>query len=145
MSRADEIRAERKERGSDVLNGTRMRCHINEKLKDPNWHYHLFNEEGDRVFRAKELGYEVVTDRNGEMKKAGMGSEVSLYAGTTKDGAAMKQLLMRIPLEIYEEDRRAKARAINETEAGIASGKVAGASSDDQSKIYGGMTVTAET
>jgi hypothetical protein len=145
MSRADEIRAERKERGSDVLNGTRMRLSVNNNLKDPAWEYRWVNQEGDRVFRLQEIGYEVVSDRNGEMKKGGMGSDVSVYAGTMKDGSALKQVLMRIPREIYHEDQASKKRAIDETEAGIASGKVAGASHDDQSKIYGGMTVTVET
>jgi hypothetical protein len=143
MSRTDEIRQERKERGSEMLNGTRARLPI--VRKEPGWVYRHSNQLGDRVYQLQGIGYEVVADRSGKMKGVGMGSEVSAYAGTNVDGSAMKTVLMRIPEEIYYEDQASKQRAINETEAGIARGTVAGASSDDQSKIYGGMKITAET
>jgi hypothetical protein len=141
MSRADEIRQERKERGSEMLNGTRTR--LPAVKKEPGWFYRHTNQIGDRTYQLKTIGYEVVSDRNN--KSNGMGSEVSAYAGTNADGSALKTVLMRIPEEIYQEDQASKQRAINETEAGIARGNVAGASPDDQSKIYGGMTTTAET
>ncbi len=133
MSRADEIHEMRKERGGDVLDGTRMRLSVAANLKDPDWEYRWVNQEGDRVMRLQEIGYEVVSDRNGKLKPggAGMGSEVSAYAGTQKDGSAMKQVLMRIPKEIYHEDQRAKQRRINETEASIGK-RIAGADLSDQ-------------
>jgi hypothetical protein len=143
MSRADEIRAERKERGSEMLNGTRTR--LPAVKREPGWVYRHANQLGDRVYQLQSIGYEVVSDRSGKMKSVGMGAEVSAYAGTNVDGSALKTVLMRIPEEIYHEDQASKQRAIDETEAGIARGNVAGASPDDQSKIYGGMKITAET
>ena len=131
MSRADEIRAARKERGGEMLNGTYMRLGIPEHLKDPEKVFRWTNNEGDKVYRRQEMGYQLVTDRDGEMKKPGMGAEVSAYAGTQKSGEALKQVLMWIPKEIYDEDQRAKQRRINETEGSIGK-KVAGADPADQ-------------
>jgi hypothetical protein len=141
MSRADEIRAERKERGSEMLNGTRTRLPF--VKPEPGKVFRHVNQHGDRPYQLQSVGYQTVSDRNN--KSNGMGSEVSAYAGTNLDGSALKTILMWIPEEIYHEDQASKQRAIDETEAGIARGNVAGASPDDQSKIYGGMKITAET
>ncbi len=147
MSRADEIRKERAERGYDPTAG-RMRQSVNEAALDrKSWHYRFVNDEGDRVFQVKEMGYEIDTSRQGAVKKdgnAGMGSETAVYAGKTENGAAMKSVLMRIPKEIYDEDQAAKKRRIDETEVGIARGKVAEASPEDQAAFYGGMKINAE-
>jgi hypothetical protein len=139
VSRADEIRKERQERGSDTLAGTRLR--LPKPAPKPGWHRRYVNDDADRVGRMIEQGYTVASDRDGtKSDKTGMGAETSAFAGTQTNGAAMRAVLMEIPDEIYQDDQRAKHRAIDETEAGIAAGKVAGASPDDQAKIYGGMT-----
>ncbi len=137
MSRADEIRAMRKERGTEDLNGTRMRLSVRENALDRDaWEYRFVSDEGDRVFHMQERGWEITSDRASAVKKdnAGMGAEVSAYAGTQTDGKALKQILMRIPKEIYTHDQRAKERAIDGVEAGLKSGAVSGAS---QGEMYG--------
>jgi hypothetical protein len=92
----------------------------------------------------------VATDRDGgKSDKTGVGTEVSAFAGTQTNGAAMRAVLMEIPMEIYQEDQRAKIRAIAETEAGIMAGKVVDASADDQAAfdahpVKGGLSITRE-
>jgi hypothetical protein len=143
MSRAEEIRKARQERGSDQLAGIRLR--LPKPPAKAGWHRRYVNDDADRIGRMIEQGYTIASDRDGSKSdKTGVGTEVSAFAGTQTNGAAMRAVLMEIPDEIYQEDQRAKFRGINETEAGIAAGKVAGASPDDQSKIYGGMTVEKE-
>lgn len=143
MSRAEEIRKARQERGSDTLAGTRLR--LPKPPAKPGWHRRYVNDDADRIGRMLEQGYTIASDRDGSKSdKTGMGAEVSAFAGTQVNGAAMRAVLMEIPDEIYQDDQRAKFRAIDETEAGIRSGKVAGASPDDQAKIYGGMTTEKE-
>ncbi len=134
MSRADEIRKERAERGYDPTKG-RQRLGVNESAMDRKAkHYRYFNDAGDRIFQAKQAGYSVTASRQGEVKKdsAGMGSEAAAYAGTQQDGSAMKAVLMEIPIEIYEEDQLAKRRRIDERVGAIAAGKVAEAAPEDQ-------------
>jgi hypothetical protein len=50
-----------------------------------------------------------------------------VIGGVQDNGAALRQVLMRIPKEIYDDDQRSKARAIDEKEASLKSGQVAGA------------------
>jgi hypothetical protein len=143
MSRADEIRKERQERGSEALAGIRLR--LPKPPKKAGWHRRYVNDDADRIGRMLETGYTVASDRDGSKSdKTGVGSEVSAFAGTQVNGAAMRAVLMEIPDEIYHEDQRAKIRAIDETEAGIRSGKVDGASPEDQAAFTGGMTVERE-
>lgn len=146
LSRAEQIRRERQERGVDVLSGTRMR--LPKPQPKPGWHRRYVNDDADRIGRMMELGYTIVADRDGGLSdKTGMGAEVSAFAGTKASGSAMRAVLMEIPEEIYQEDRRAKHRAIEETEAGIKSGNLAddkGADASDRRAFSGSMKVSAE-
>lgn len=131
MNRADEIRKERQERGSDALAGTRLR--LPQPPAREGWHRRYVNDDADRIGRMMEVGYTVAADpRGNKADKTGMGAEISAFAGTQVNGAAMRAVLMEIPIEIYQEDQRAKHRAIDETEKGIVSGKVSGADASDQ-------------
>lgn len=130
MSRADEIRAQRRERGN--ISGRRVRLSVREDKLDRNlWEYRFVNDEGNRVHTFQEDGWELVPDRDGEIKKdgTGMGAEVAQLVGTQKTGAALRAVLMRIPKEIYQDDQLAKQRAIDETEVSLKSGAVPGADS----------------
>jgi hypothetical protein len=141
MSRADEIRKERAARGSDALNGTRMR--LPKPPARPGWVRRYVNDSGDRVGRMMEVGYTIASDRDGgKSDKTGVGSEISAFAGTEVSGAAMRTVLMEIPEEIYRDDQRAKLRAIDTEEAGIVAGKVTGADQADQAAFTGGLTVS---
>lgn len=87
--------------------------------KDPNFHYRIINDQGDRVQEFLDAGYEIVdakTHRVGD-KRAGQAtpegsvSQISLGLGD-------KGYLVRIKKEWYEEDqaaKQAKVKAIEET------------------------------
>lgn len=141
MTRAEQIRAERAARGSDVLNETTMRLSVRENALDRNaWAYRFVNDDGDRVYRMGLRGYEIAADRSGTVKanNAGMGSEVAVHAGSGSDEKPMRTVLMRIPKEIYDEDQRAKIRATDESEASLRGGAVPAASGE---QMYGkGLT-----
>jgi hypothetical protein len=140
MSRADEIRKERLERGSETLSGVRLR--LPKPPAREGWHRRYVNDDADRIGQMMEQGYSLAADRNGKLAdKTGIGAEVSAYAGTQVNGAAMRAVLMEIPIEIYSEDQSAKHSAISETEAGIMAGKVSGADAADQAAFSGGMKV----
>ena len=80
------------------------------------YHYHVFNDnwrkEPGRVQRALSTGYEMVEhERSGES------------AGTNEDGSEIKQVLMRIPKELYDQDQAAKNREMDKVDEQILSGK----------------------
>lgn len=148
MSRAEQIRAERAQRGSDVLNDTVMRLSVREHALDRGaWSYRFVNDDGDRIYQMQSRGYEITSDRAGMTKadNAAMGSEVSAYAGIGDDGKPMKSVLMRIPKEIYDDDQRAKARAIDATEASLKSGAVPSAGGENTYIPSGGKSALTYT
>jgi hypothetical protein len=86
--------------------------------QDPNFHYRVVNDVGDRVERFKEKGYEVVSDENirvGDSRVAtpkGVGSPV-----TASVGGGMKAVVMRQSREWFNEDQAEKQRYVDEIEA----------------------------
>lgn len=87
--------------------------------KEKGFHYHIFNDTGDRVEQMKERGYEVVThevsvgDRRAASSKK-VGSPVVLNVG-----AGTKGVLMRIPQDWYDEDQKEKLRMADSMEEAI--------------------------
>ena len=84
--------------------------------ENDGFHYHVFNDnwrkEPGRIQRALNAGYEIVEhDRSGET------------AGTNDDGTEIKQVLMRIPQEIYDEDQAAKQAEVDKVDEQIYRGK----------------------
>jgi hypothetical protein len=83
---------------------------------DPKYTYRVINDVDDRLARAQEAGYEFVESKEslGDPKAAQaskVGSHVSKPVGGGRVG-----YLMRIPNEFYEEDQKAKADKLLETE-----------------------------
>lgn len=144
MTRAEEIRKERAERGSDALSGVRLR--LPKPPAREGWHRRYVNDDADRIGRMMEMGYTVASDpRGNKADKTGVGSEISAFAGRQVSGAALRTVLMEIPMEIYQEDQSAKHRAIDETEKGIIAGRVDGADAGDQaafSRASTGLRIT---
>ena len=79
--------------------------------QDPNYHYHRFNDnwrkEPDRIRRAMAAGYEKVE------------GDDPVTVGTNDDGTAIEGVLMRIPKEFYEEDRKAKEAELDRVDQEI--------------------------
>ena len=99
--------------------------------KEDGFHYRVFNDnwkkEPDRVRRAMAAGYEMVDD-----DKSGMN------VGTNDDGSEIKGVLMRIPMEWYEEDRGKKARELDKIDEQIHGGKF----DKNLTNTYGGVEIS---
>jgi hypothetical protein len=94
--------------------GTRNRLGF--KDLDERFHYHIINDQDDRLDRATEAGYEFVESKEtmGDTRVAEgtvPGSRVAKPVGNDVTG-----YLMRIPIKFYNEDQAAKAANIKETE-----------------------------
>ncbi len=98
--------------------------------KDPNYAYRFVNDidHGMRIEMFKQGGWEVV-DRGTEIKVgdkvvdqgSGVGSTVTRYVGQ-----GITAILMRIPLEWYEEDQAAKAAKLDEVEESMQDPSITG-------------------
>jgi hypothetical protein len=88
--------------------------------KEDGYVYRVVNDEGGRVERLKEIGYEVVLDREvriGDRRVATPTAEGS--AATVHVGSGLKGVVMRQRKEYYDEDQAEKLRYVNETEASM--------------------------
>ena len=96
--------------------GTRNVLTVNGK--DPNYHYRVVNDSGDRIQEFLDGGYELVSKdsvrvgdkRVGSATAEGSKSQVSV-------GQGMKGYVMRIRKEWYEEDQATKQRRVNALES----------------------------
>lgn len=89
--------------------------------KDPNYAYRFVNDidHGMRVQMFKDGGWEIV-DRNTDIKVGDKVVDQGSVVGSTVTryvGHGVTAVLMRIPLEWYEEDQAAKAAKVDEVEA----------------------------
>lgn len=99
--------------------------------KDPNYNYRWINDTGDRIAQAQQAGYEFV--KRGDTSAPGvadvvpqntdLGANTSKVVGTTESGAPLTAYLMRLKKSFYEEDKKAKADQIDESERGLRRGQ----------------------
>lgn len=90
---------------------------LNVTGKDPDFHYRIVNDTGDRVEMFKEQGYEVVTDNKvkiGERRIANPTQEGSVVSASV--GGGTRGVLMRIRKDWHQEDQAAKSAQVDETE-----------------------------
>jgi hypothetical protein len=96
--------------------------------RDPNYVYRWFNDDPDRIQRAKSAGYEMVDSEGGEASKSnapnatGLGSAVSQLVGRTREGNAQRGYLMRQKREWYDADQRAKQSTVDDIDSQIHAG-----------------------
>ena len=90
------------------MSGQRMRMHIEEEDKDPNFHYSWINDQSGLVQRAIKAGYEHVTTN--EMPSWGEGgvdaSESNSSMVSMNVGGDVIAYLMKQPIEFFNEDRQ---------------------------------------
>ena len=88
-------------------------------LKDQDeFHYHWFNDVGDRLNNCLEAGYEFVL-------KSGLSAGDTTVESVRSTDSIMKKavggnvtaFLMKIPMELYMEDQKAKQKIVDESEA----------------------------
>ena len=103
----------------------------------PGYHLHWFRSDSDRIARAQAAGYTFVDEQETVVNSVGignnstrsgntdMGSLVSVVAGGVgKDGQATRLILMKIPLEYYEEDQKLVAQRNDQVADSILGGLV---------------------
>lgn len=107
------------------INGTRNKIPT-VKNPDPNFHYRYVydNSTDNRVEQMKEFGYEVVDNNSVQLQTDkrvatpnAPGSVVTVPSG------ANKLVLMRIPKEYKEDDRKEKWAKVDESEAAMVAPK----------------------
>lgn len=67
------------------------------------FHCHWFNDYPGRIQAAKEAGYEHILDRDGKPQM-----RITGVAPPDQGGGGMRSYRMKIPIEWYEEDQKAK-------------------------------------
>lgn len=86
-------------------------------VKDPNFEYRFVNDTGSRISNFQAAGYEFVEDSElivGDSRVSDPNDVGTSKRVTSNDGTV--SYLMRIKKEWYEEDQKAKADRIAETE-----------------------------
>lgn len=143
MTRADDIKTERRRRKSDSLTGRQRKLMVDEDKLDRNkFVYRFANDEESRLHNLTKLDdWDVVTDVEGESDQTGMGSEVSRHVGLGKSGKATRAVLLRKPKHLHDEDERAKQRRIDATEDGMREGATPGADNSSQYVPEGGISI----
>ena len=101
------------------------------QLNDPAHHYHWINDVGTMIADALSGGYEFVSaDTAGEVGVrdvvASNHSEGSGVCKVVERGTGAKAFLMRIPIELYNEDRAEQARVMDAKERPIREGHIKG-------------------
>lgn len=146
MSRNVEIKAERRRRNDAALQGNRRRLAVNEaQLDRDNYEHRWVNDVGTRIFDLTHNDdWEVVTDRDGKARvdSAGIGAEIATKVDVDKGGAPIRAVLLRKPKAYFDEDYRAKQRAIDDQETLI--GKQPTGGSDPHVYIKDGTRLSHE-
>lgn len=110
--RAAEIR-ERRAGGvyQRVLGGFTRKLEVYGEV--PGYHLHIANDDGNRIAECQRHGFEFVLHDeikgvNGNVTSfnTDLGSKVRFLVGTRRDGEPMYGYLMKLPIEIWEEDEQ---------------------------------------
>lgn len=85
------------------------------------------NDVGNRIDDALNGGYEFVKDAKAKvgedpLRVRGMGSAVNMAVGKNDDGTPIQAYLMVIDKDLYKEDQREKAKAIDVVDKAIKEG-----------------------
>ena len=133
-SRNEQIKAERRRRNTDALQGKRRRLGVDESQLDrENYEYRWVNDENNRIHAMTvQDDWEVVQDRDGKVKPDAVsdGAKVTTVVGVGERGAPVNAVLLRKPKAYYDADYAALQRKIDETEAGMKAGVAPSASKD---------------
>ena len=81
----------------------------------------FFNDDGNRIAEAKELGYEFVSDKG--LQTSGPGSRTSRLVGTKANGEPLHAYLMETPSELYAEGAAEKEAANRRIDEAINAGR----------------------
>lgn len=123
-SRSDEEKGKRSRRVP--LNSFRTKLHIPEDQLEKGFHYRWFKDVGGRVEQAQNAGFDFVLNDGkiqvGEREgNTDVGSRISILGGDDprKPEGSYRMVLMRQPMEFYEEDQKEKQDRIDGLSAQI--------------------------
>lgn len=80
----------------------------------PGFKRRFFNDDGNRIAEAHELGYDIVSETRA--KSPGLGSHDTRNVGTKASGEPLRAILMETPDELYAEglaEKEAQSAAID--------------------------------
>ena len=129
-----------REGGRIPLGGMSLRLELKGYDKQiEGYHPRWINDDGDRVMRALEGGYEpIIQNRYLKAENTDMGSWVSQSVGTKKDGSPLRAFAMKLRNDLWEQDQEEKRRRIQQIEDAIKTGHGPGSPNDprDASQTY---------
>lgn len=108
----------RRKRQRVKFSGPRLRLQVEQSLKDPNYFYRWFNDDDDQLQRAERAGYVFVTKKEMEEADSAVGDKevhggntdlnsfTSRVVGRDRANKPLRAYLMKLPMEIYVEDRK---------------------------------------
>lgn len=85
-------------------------------FKDPNYFYRWVKDLPGRLQRFEAAGYNVVTDADTTVGQRTVDSASRLGSAVTRKDGSNTLVLMRIPLEWYNEDQESKQRELDALE-----------------------------
>lgn len=115
----------RRREGPAVVGGKRMPVPA-ALVEDKNYVYRLANDGVMRMHTLYNEGYDVVTLDGDVAETNSPTPDMAMHlVGTNSFGEPIRAVLMRKPKDLYEEDRKAKDKAIDEAENEMKTGKIA--------------------
>ena len=119
-------RARREARSS--FNGTEAKLRIGHAL--PGYHLHILNDVPGRIDQALQAGYDFVSPdevggvaNNVVSRNTDLGDKVRFLVGSGPNNEPMYAYLMKIELDLYEEDQQALQSKNNRIDEAIRGGK----------------------
>lgn len=87
----------------------------------PGFKRRFFNDDGNRLAEAEELGYDFVTDKG--IQTSAPGSRISRLVGTKANGEPLRAFLMETPDELYAQGLAEKEDACRMVDDAIRAGR----------------------
>jgi len=110
------------------FNGTEAKLRIGNQIE--GYHLHILNDTPGRIDQALSAGYEFVSPdevggvaNNVVSRNTDLGDKVRFLVGTGTNNEPMYAYLMKIELDLYEEDQQALQSKNDRVDAAIRGGK----------------------
>lgn len=124
----------RRERTPFSASRKRLEVRYVEKDFEKQWHGHWFNDQDGRIERAQDAGYEFVKpdevrgvgDREVNSGNTDLNSKVSRVVGRGEGGNPIRAYLMKLPLDLYNQDKAEKQKVNDLVDNAIRAGKAGG-------------------
>lgn len=125
----------RRERTPFSASRKRLEVRYVDKDFEKKFHAHWFNDQDGRPERALDAGYEFVTpeevigvgNREVHSGNTDLNSKVSRVVGRAEGNIPIRAYLMKLPLELYNEDQAKKQEANDLVDRAIRAGRAGGA------------------